>query len=146
VSLQSRDIQLLGKLSEFVCKWSGKVFQAATATEDRVAKWRLHSKTRSVSRNTFPRQLQTNFESFPNSCCILRDCRLIGYFRINMWKCYLLFELPCNIATFGNYAKMRRTNISRKWYISSKLQRCKQIHLPESLFAITSIATVLFSP
>jgi hypothetical protein len=27
--------------------------------------------------------------------CILRNCRLTGYFIINMWKCYLLFELPC---------------------------------------------------
>jgi hypothetical protein len=46
-------------------------------------------------QNTFPRQLQAYFESFPNNCCISRDCRLTGYFIINMWKCYLLFELPC---------------------------------------------------
>jgi hypothetical protein len=49
-----------------------------------------------AARNTFSRQLQTNFESFPNNCCVSHDCRLIGYFIINMWKCYLLFELPCN--------------------------------------------------
>jgi hypothetical protein len=36
-----------------------------------------------------------NFESFPNYWCISRDCRLTGYLIINMWKCYLLFELPC---------------------------------------------------
>jgi hypothetical protein len=67
VSLQSRDIQqLLGKLSKIVCNWRGKVFRAAAARGDRVAKWRLHSKRRSVFR-----------------------------FIINMWKCYLLFELPC---------------------------------------------------
>jgi hypothetical protein len=36
-----------------------------------------------------------NFESFPNYWCVLRDCRLTSYFIINMWKCYLLFELPC---------------------------------------------------
>jgi hypothetical protein len=36
-----------------------------------------------------------NFESFPNYWCILRDCRRTGYFIINRWKCYLLFELPC---------------------------------------------------
>jgi hypothetical protein len=48
-----------------------------------------------AARNTFPRQLQTNFESFHNNCCISRDCRLTGYFIINMWKCYLLFELLC---------------------------------------------------
>jgi hypothetical protein len=43
-----------------------------------------------AARKTFSRQLQTNFESFPNNC-ISRDCRLTGYFIINMWKCYLLF-------------------------------------------------------
>jgi hypothetical protein len=103
VSLQSRDKQLFGKLSKFVCNWRGKVFRAAAAAarEDRVAKWRLRSKRRSVScriqnaRNTFPRQLQTNFESFSDNCCISRDCRLTGYFIINMLKCYLLFELSC---------------------------------------------------
>jgi hypothetical protein len=42
----------------------------------------------------FPESL-TNFESFPNNCCISRDCRLTGYFIKNMWKCYLLFELLC---------------------------------------------------
>jgi hypothetical protein len=36
-----------------------------------------------------------NFESSPNNCCISRDCRLTGYFIINMWKCYLLLELSC---------------------------------------------------
>jgi hypothetical protein len=36
-----------------------------------------------------------NFESFPNYWCTSRDCRLTGYFIINMWKCYLLFELSC---------------------------------------------------
>jgi hypothetical protein len=36
-----------------------------------------------------------NFESFPNNCCASRDCRLTGYFIINMWKCCLLFELLC---------------------------------------------------
>jgi hypothetical protein len=29
-------------------------------------------------------KLQTNFESFRNNCCISRDCRLTGYFIINM--------------------------------------------------------------
>jgi hypothetical protein len=59
-----------------------------------VGKWfaRRHFATRSplaaVARNTFPRRLQTNFESFRNKCCISRDCRLTGYFIINMWKCY----------------------------------------------------------
>jgi hypothetical protein len=31
------------------------------------------------------------FESFPNNCCISRDCRQTGYFIMNMWKCHLLF-------------------------------------------------------
>jgi hypothetical protein len=44
---------------------------------------------------TLSRFKQTNFESFPNNRCISRDCRLTGYFIINMWKCYLLFELLC---------------------------------------------------
>jgi hypothetical protein len=44
VNLQSRDIkQLLGKLSKFVCNRRGKVFRAAAARGDRVAKWRLHT-------------------------------------------------------------------------------------------------------
>jgi hypothetical protein len=101
VRLQSRDIQqLLGKHSKFVCNWRGKVFRNAAARGDRVAKWRLHSKrilqdterlllwshhfaTRSplveAARKTFPRRLQTNFESFTNNCCISRDFRLTGY-------------------------------------------------------------------
>jgi hypothetical protein len=37
----------------------------------------------------------TNFESFPDNCCISRDCRLSGCFIMNTWKCYLLLELPC---------------------------------------------------
>jgi hypothetical protein len=61
--------------------------------------WSRHFATRSplaaAARNTFSRQLQTNFESFPNNCCISRDCRLTDYFIINMCKFYLLFELPC---------------------------------------------------
>jgi hypothetical protein len=66
--------------------------------------WIRHFATRSplavAARNTFPRQLQTNFESFPDNCCISRDCRLTGYFIINVWKCYLLFELPCIMKHF----------------------------------------------
>jgi hypothetical protein len=62
-----------------------------------------HFATRSplaaASRNTFSRQSQTKFESFRNNCCISRDCRLTGYFIINMWKCYLLFELTCIFMT-----------------------------------------------
>jgi hypothetical protein len=54
-----------------------------------------HGSPLAVAQNTFTRQLQTSFESFPNNCCISRDCRLTDYFIINMWKCYLLFELPC---------------------------------------------------
>jgi hypothetical protein len=42
-----------------------------------------------------------NFESFPNYWCISRDCRLTGYFIINVWKCYLLFELPCMSSKCG---------------------------------------------
>jgi hypothetical protein len=66
---------------------------------ERLLLWSRHFATRSplaaAARNTFLLQLQTNFESFPNNCCISRDCRLTGYFIINMWKCYLLFEFPC---------------------------------------------------
>jgi hypothetical protein len=58
---------------------------------ERLLLWSRHFATRSplaaVARKTFPRQLQTNFESFPNNCCISRDCRLTGYFIINVWKC-----------------------------------------------------------
>jgi hypothetical protein len=70
---------------------------------ERLVLWSRRFATRSplaaAARNTFPRQLQTNFESFPNNCCISRDCRLTGYFIINMWKCYLLFELFCILNT-----------------------------------------------
>jgi hypothetical protein len=108
MSLQSRDIQQL--LGKFVFNWRGKVFRAAAARDftakgvldtDRLLLCSRHFATRSplaaAARNTFPRQLQTNFESFPNNCCISRDCRLTGYFIMNMWKCYLLFELHCTI-------------------------------------------------
>jgi hypothetical protein len=51
---------------------------------DRLLLWSCHFATRSplaaATRNTFPRQLQTNFENFPNYCCISHDCRLTGYF------------------------------------------------------------------
>jgi hypothetical protein len=57
---------------------------------ERLLLWSRHFATRSplaaAARNTFPRQLQTNFESFPNNCCISRDCRKTGYFIISMWK------------------------------------------------------------
>jgi hypothetical protein len=72
------------------------MFRAA-ARGDRVAKrypeclllWIRHFATRSplaaaAAENTFLRQLQTNLESFPNNCCISRDCRLTGYFIMNM--------------------------------------------------------------
>jgi hypothetical protein len=68
---------------------------------ERLLLWSRHFATRyslaAAARNTFPRPLQTNFESFPNNCCISRDCRLNDYFIVNMWKYYLLFELPCII-------------------------------------------------
>jgi hypothetical protein len=70
-----------------------------TLYPERLLQWSRHFATLSPlavpARNTFPRQLQTNFERFPNNCCISRDCRLTGYFIINVWKCYLRFELPC---------------------------------------------------
>jgi hypothetical protein len=62
---------------------------------ERLLLWSRHFATRSLlaaaARNTFPRQLRTNFDSFPNNCCISRDRRLTGYLIINMWKCYLIF-------------------------------------------------------
>jgi hypothetical protein len=60
-----------------VCNWRGKVFRAAVARGDHVAKWRQTLRV-------------LTFVVF-----ISRDCRLTGYFIINIWKCYLLFELPC---------------------------------------------------
>jgi hypothetical protein len=65
---------------------------------ERLLLWSRHFATRfhlAAARKTFPRQLQTNFESFPNNCRISSDCRLTGYFIINVLKCCLLFELPC---------------------------------------------------
>jgi hypothetical protein len=92
-------------LSKFVCNWRGKVFQATAARGDHI----LHHTERLLlsplalaARNTFPRELQTNFESFPYNCFISRDCWLTGYFIINMWKCYLLFELPCTLIKAPN--------------------------------------------
>jgi hypothetical protein len=71
---------------------------------ERLLLWSRHFATLSplaaVARNTFPRKLQTDFENFPNNYCISRDCRLYGYFITNMWKCYLLFELPCIIVGY----------------------------------------------
>jgi hypothetical protein len=53
---------------------------------ERLLLWSRHFATRSplaaAARYTFRRQLQTNFESFPNNC-ISRDWRLTGYFIIN---------------------------------------------------------------
>jgi hypothetical protein len=55
---------------------------------ERLLLWIRNYATRSpltaAARNTFPRQLQTNFENFPNNCCISRDFRLTGYFTIIM--------------------------------------------------------------
>jgi hypothetical protein len=81
---------------------------------ERLLVWSRHFATLSAlaaaGRNTFPRQLQTNFASFPNNCCISRDWRLTGYFIMNMWECYLLFELPgiCPLFTL----KLSHTSIS----------------------------------
>jgi hypothetical protein len=67
---------------------------------ERLLLWSRHFVTRSTlaaaARNTFPRQLQTNFERFSKNCCISSVCRLTGYVIINMWKCYIIFELPCS--------------------------------------------------
>jgi hypothetical protein len=64
VSLQLRDKQqLLGKISKIVCNLRGNVFRAAAAREDRVEKM------------VTPQQ---------KAFCILRNCRLTGYFIINM--------------------------------------------------------------
>jgi hypothetical protein len=48
---------------------------------------------RRLRPETLSRASITNFESFPNNSCISHDCSLTGYFIINIWKCYLLFEL-----------------------------------------------------
>jgi hypothetical protein len=65
---------------------------------ERLLLWSRHFATLSplaaAARNTFPCQLRTNFESFPNNCCISRDCSLTGFFIVSMWKCYLLFNFP----------------------------------------------------
>jgi hypothetical protein len=83
--------------------------------------WSRHFATRSplvaAARNTFPRQLRTNFESFPDNCWKSRDCWLTGYFTINMWKCYLLVELPCvyfDKKTISYTCLMRHTSKERK--------------------------------
>jgi hypothetical protein len=77
-----------------------------------------HFATRSplaaAARNTFPRQLQTNFDSFPNNC-ISRDCRLTGYFIINVWKCYLLFVLPCILNKHSRKANNGRSSSLKVW-------------------------------
>jgi hypothetical protein len=63
------------------------MYPAILQDTERLLLWNRHFPTRSplaaAARNTFPRQLQTNFESFRNNC-ISRDCRLTGYFIINM--------------------------------------------------------------
>jgi hypothetical protein len=62
-----------------------------TEMDNRIDVWR-------VTRGSHIECLQGNIsklESFPNYWCISRDCRLTGYFIINIWKCYLLLELPC---------------------------------------------------
>jgi hypothetical protein len=84
----------------------GVVFLAGGSIPKRVwnSRCTVHFATRSplaaAARHTFPRQLQTNFDSFPNNLCITCDCRPTGYFIINMWKCYLLFELPCILPSY----------------------------------------------
>jgi hypothetical protein len=90
---------LRGPRVEWFCSF---IFYALLLQVLRLLLWSRHFANRSplsaAARNTFPRQLQTNFESFPDNCCISRDCRLTGYFIINTWKCYLLLELPYTCA------------------------------------------------
>jgi hypothetical protein len=78
VSLQSRDIQqLFGKLSKFVCNWRGNVFRTAAARGDRLAKWRLHSKRRSVSRGVlWSRHSSDQFSKIVRSYSNLKLCNL----------------------------------------------------------------------
>jgi hypothetical protein len=101
VSLQSRDIQqLLGKLSKSVRNWRGKVFRAAAAWGRPCCKMATPQQKafcilQATARNTFPRQLQTNFESFPDNCWKSRDCRLTGYFIICEKVLSSFFFLKC---------------------------------------------------
>jgi hypothetical protein len=91
---------------EAKCGNSGQWWQDT----ERLLLWNSHFATRSplvVARNIFPRQLQTNFEIVPNNCCVSRDCRLTGYFITNMWKCYLVFELPCIISSLTKDCRWR---------------------------------------
>jgi hypothetical protein len=95
VSLQSRDIQqLLGKLSKFVCNCckmatpQQKAFciQNVTILQHGLP-WRRRPET--LSRVSYKQTLRV---------FLTIDCKLTGYFIMNMWKCYLLFllfELPC---------------------------------------------------
>jgi hypothetical protein len=82
-SLQSRDIQqLLGKLSKFVCNWRGKVFRAATARGDPVAKWRLQNKRRSGYRTPLPWRWQPETLSHVNYKQTLRVFLTIVVYRV----------------------------------------------------------------
>jgi hypothetical protein len=75
-------------------------------------------------QNTFPRQLQTNFESFPNNCCTSRDCRLTGY-RIywNISRNFFLIHHLKNGGSSYNRAQSskKRTNV---FVISNTVKIC----------------------
>jgi hypothetical protein len=75
---------------------------------ERLVPWSRHSATQfplaATAPNTFSRQLQTNFDSFPNDCCISRDCRLIGYWlllykHVKVLPSFLiaLYLIQCNL-------------------------------------------------
>jgi hypothetical protein len=108
-----------------------------------------HFATRSplaaAARNTFPRQLQTNFESFPNNCCISRDYRLSDYFIINMWKCYLLFELPCIFGSTSGRDSLSQTGRERFSCLPTlmPLQNLKDVHDTFVPYVIDSPVTII---
>jgi hypothetical protein len=102
---------------------------------ERLLLWSRHFAKRSplakASRNTFPRQLQTNFESFPNNCCISRDCRLTGYFIINMWTVLPSFLI----------ALYRPTLIHLGITISVNFYEITRRNIPEEVIFIPSSVT-----
>jgi hypothetical protein len=81
-------------------KKEGNTFTVSCRIEnERLLLWSRHFATRSplaaAARNTLPRQLQTNFESFPNYCRISRDCRLLV---TSLWTCEsVTFFLNCPV-------------------------------------------------
>jgi hypothetical protein len=106
----TRYASIVKKTLKVCFNWRGKVF----LYPERLLLWSRHFATRSplaaAARNTFPRQLQTNFESFPNNCSKSRESFWITLYKLSPGT-HRAFWGPTDLASYDELAVMAVSGI-----------------------------------